>query len=71
MSSTDGRPLVSTQDSGPESNKSGTGCLGCLSQIVGLIFIIYIISVGLRSCGKSDTDKPKDSGGQSSVQTTI
>ena len=69
MSSTDGRPLVSTQDSGPESNKSGTGCLGCLSQIVGLIFIIYIISVGLRSCGKSDTDKPKDSGGQSSVQT--
>ena len=25
MSSTDGRPLVSTQDSGPESNKSGTG----------------------------------------------
>lgn len=60
---------MSTQDSGPESNKSGTGCLGCLSQIVGLIFIIYIISVGLRSCGKSDTDKPKDSGGQSPVQT--
>lgn len=42
MSSTDGRPLVSTQDSGPESNKSGTGCLGCLSQIVGLIFIIIL-----------------------------
>ena len=48
MSSTDGRPLVSTQDSGPESNKSGTGCLGCLSQIVGLKIPVVNLLYKLR-----------------------
>lgn len=73
MSSTDGRPLVSTQDTKSESSgsKSNTGCFGCLSQIVGLIFIIYIISVGLRSCGKSDVDIQKDSTSQPLAQSEV
>lgn len=73
MSNTDERPLVSTQDTKSESSgsKSNTGCFGCLSQIVGLIFIIYIISVGLRSCGKSDADIQKDSVSQPPAQSEV
>lgn len=73
MSNTDGRPLVSTQDTKSESSgsKSNTGCFGCLSQIVGLIFIIYIISVGLRSCGKSDADIQKDSASRPPAQSEV
>lgn len=69
MSDTNGRPLVSTQDSGVEPKKSNTGCFGCLSEIVGLIFIIYIISVGVRSCGKSDIDDQKNLSAQPPTQT--
>ena len=68
MSDTNGRPLVSTQDSKSKPQKSKSEGNGCLTNILGVIFWIFVISVAIRSCGKGDTDNQKDSGSQPPAQ---